>query len=266
MPELIIHPWIIRRLPKNKFFNSLPVGVLPARGRPFRGSLPCRGVSHLPRPKRLWPEPSAPDPDRFVYERSLRERGYARIAGTDEVGRGPLAGPVVAACVILPPECDPQRYRDSKQLTHEQRVVLAEELKASGALIGVGIVAAVEIDRLNILQASLRAMQLAVEKMPVAPDFLLVDGPHTVPLAIPQQALVKGDSRSASIAAASIIAKVARDALMEAMHHEYPQYNFHRHKGYGTAEHCRLLQLHGPCPLHRRSFRPVREALEKGEP
>lgn len=167
----------------------------------------------------------------------------------------------MAACVILSPECDPQRYRDSKQLTHEQRVVLAEELKASDALIGVGMVAAAEIDRLNILQASLRAMRLAVENLPLAPDFLLVDGRHPVPCAIPQQTLVKGDSRSASVAAASIIAKVIRDALMDAMHQEYPQYNFHRHKGYGTAEHCRLLQLHGPCPLHRRSFRPVREAM-----
>lgn len=216
-------------------------------------------MSQLPRPKRLWPEP--PAPDRFVYERSLREQGYARIAGTDEVGRGPLAGPVVAACVILPPACDPQRYRDSKQLTHEQRLILADELRANGALIGLGVVAAAEIDRINILQASLRAMQLAVTNLSVAPDFLLVDGRHPVPLAIPQQALVKGDSRSASIAAASIVAKVTRDALMEALHQQYPQYNFQRHKGYGTAEHCRLLRLHGPCPLHRRSFRPVREAM-----
>ncbi|MEW6594842.1 MAG: ribonuclease HII [Thermodesulfobacteriota bacterium] len=217
----------------------------------------------MPRPKRLWPE--SPALDRFVYERSLREQGYLRIAGTDEVGRGPLAGPVVAACVILPPECDPQRYRDSKQLSHAQRVTLAEELKASGALIGVGMADAAEIDRLNILQASLLAMRLAVENLPLAPDFLLVDGRHTLPLAIPQQAVIRGDSRSASIAAASIIAKVARDALMDAMHQEYPHYNFQRHKGYGTAEHCRLLRLHGPCLLHRRSFRPVREALAKGE-
>lgn len=216
----------------------------------------------MPRPKRLWPEASAPD--RFALERSLREQGYGRIAGTDEVGRGPLAGPVVAACVILPAECDPQRYRDSKQLTHEQRVALAEELRASTALIGVGIVSVAEIDRLNILQASLRAMQLAVESLPLVPDFLLVDGRHSVPLCIPQQAVVKGDSRSASIAAASIIAKVTRDALMDSLHQEYPQYNFHRHKGYGTSEHCRLLQRHGPCPMHRRSFRPVREALAQG--
>lgn len=221
-------------------------------------------MSNLPRPKRLWPEPFAPD--RFVFERSLREQGYSRIAGTDEVGRGPLAGPVVAACVILPPGCDPQRFRDSKQLTHERRVVLAEELRASAALIGIGEVAVAEIDTLNILQASLLAMKLAVEDLPIRPDFLLVDGKFPVPLPIPQQALVQGDSRSASIAAASIIAKVRRDALMEAMHQEYPQYNFHRHKGYGTAEHCRLLRLHGPCPLHRRSFRPVREALAEETP
>jgi len=170
---------------------------------------------------------------------------------------------VVAACVILPADCDPQRYQDSKQLSHGRRVELAGELAASGALIGIAEVSAAEIDTLNILRASLLAMKKAVENLPVAPDFLLVDGKQTVPIEIPQQALVKGDSRSASIAAASIIAKVTRDALMDALHQEYPQYNFQRHKGYGTAEHCRLLLLHGPCPVHRRSFRPVREALAK---
>lgn len=197
-------------------------------------------------------------------ERSLRAQGYGVIAGTDEAGRGPLAGPVVAACVILPADCDPQRYRDSKQLSHARRVELAEELLASKALIGVGVVSAAEIDRLNILKASLFAMRLAMENLPVAPDFLLVDGKQSVPVAVPQQAVVKGDSLSASIAAASIIAKVRRDALMDALHLEYPQYQFHRHKGYGTAEHCELLRRHGPCPQHRRSFRPVREALAEG--
>jgi ribonuclease HII len=108
-------------------------------------------------------------------------------------------------------------------------------------------------------------MRLAVENLPAAPDFLLVDGKQTVPVALPQRAVVKGDSLSASIAAASIIAKVRRDALMDALHLEYPQYQFHRHKGYGTADHCRLLREHGPCPEHRRSFRPVREALPAGE-
>ena len=189
-------------------------------------------------------------------------QGYGLVAGTDEVGRGPLAGPVVAACVILPSGCDPQLFRDSKQLSHQRRVELAAVLTATGARVGIGIVSAAEIDVLNILQASLLAMKKAVENLPVPPDFLLVDGKIPVPLAMPQQALVKGDSRSASIAAASIIAKVTRDAMMEAFHREYPQYNFHRHKGYGTAEHCRLLKLHGPCPLHRRSFAPVREALK----
>lgn len=171
----------------------------------------------------------------------------------------------MAACVILPADCDPQRYRDSKQLSHGRRVELAEELLASKALIGVGVVAAAEIDRLNILQASLFAMRLAVENLPAAPDFLLVDGKQTVPVALPQRAVVKGDSLSASIAAASIIAKVRRDALMDVLHLEYPQYQFHCHKGYGTADHCRLLREHGPCPEHRRSFRPVREALAAGE-
>lgn len=219
----------------------------------------------MPRPDRLWPEPTTA-PNRFLFERSLWEQGYRLVAGTDEVGRGPLAGPVVAACVILPPDCDPQQFRDSKQLSHERRVALAEILTAGSARIGTGIVSAAEIDAINILQASLLAMKKAVESLPVVPDFLLVDGTIAVPLAIPQKPLIKGDNRSASIAAASIIAKVTRDAMMDDLHREFPQYNFHRHKGYGTAEHCRLLRQHGPCPAHRRSFRPVREAARDRMP
>jgi ribonuclease HII len=201
--------------------------------------------------------------DTFAIERSLISQGYAIVAGTDEAGRGPLAGPVVAACVILPPHCEYQQFQDSKKLSAKSREALADRLVAIGAEIGVGIVSAAEIDRLNILQASLLAMKKAVEKLPGLPDFLLVDGKFTVPMAVAQKAYVKGDSRSASISAASIVAKVTRDAIMEQYHLEYPQYNFAKHKGYPTAEHRRVIREIGPCPIHRQSFKPVRECSEK---
>ncbi len=220
-----------------------------------------REVCVLTRTLTLWP--GAPGNDTFAVERSLWRLGYASVAGTDEAGRGPLAGPVVAACVVLPPSCAYQRFQDSKSLSEKARVELAAELAAIGAAIGVGIVSAAVIDRLNILQASLLAMKKAVQDLGAVPDYLLVDGRFQVPLAIAQQALVKGESRSASIAAASIVAKVRRDALMERYHAKYPLYNFQKHKGYPTAEHRRLLREHGPCPIHRRSFKPVRECLAR---
>ena len=207
----------------------------------------------------LWPASSAEDT--FAIERSLISQGYATVAGTDEAGRGPLAGPVVAACVILPLHCEYQQFQDSKKLSAKVRRELAHRLVVLEAKIGVGIVSAAEIDRLNILQASLLAMRKAVEKLPGLPDFLLVDGKFTVPMAVPQKALVKGDSRSASISAASIVAKVTRDAIMEQYHLEYPQYNFARHKGYPTVEHRRIIGEIGPCPIHRQSFGPVRDCL-----
>lgn len=209
----------------------------------------------------LWSASSSEDT--FAIERSLLRQGYATVAGTDEAGRGPLAGPVVAACVILPPRCEYQQFQDSKKLSAKARMELADRLVALGAAIGVGIVSVAEIDRLNILQASLLAMKKAVEKLPCLPDFLLVDGKFTVPMAVPQKAYVKGDSRSASISAASIVAKVTRDAIMEAYHRKYPQYNFARHKGYPTAEHRRVIREIGPCPIHRQSFAPVRDCLGK---
>jgi ribonuclease HII len=215
----------------------------------------------LPKAITLWP--ASPDGDTFAIERSLLSQGYAIVAGTDEAGRGPLAGPVVAACVILPPHCEYQQFQDSKKLSAKARGELAQRLVALEAQIGVGIVSAAEIDRLNILQASLLAMKKAVEKLPCLPDFLLVDGKFTVPMAVAQKAYVKGDSRSASISAASIVAKVTRDAIMEQYHLEYPQYNFARHKGYPTAEHRRIIREIGPCSIHRQSFKPVRDCSEK---
>lgn len=210
----------------------------------------------------LWSRESAAA-DTIAFERSLWQQGYRRIAGTDEAGRGPLAGPVVAAAVILPECCEPLIFKDSKQLSAKRRRELATRLFAlPGARWGLGVVSAAEIDRINILQAALLAMKKAIESLDVTPDYLLVDGKFTVPLALPQQALVRGDSRSASIAAASIVAKVHRDEIMARLHRHYPLYNFHKHQGYGTAEHRRLLQEYGPSPEHRRSFKPVRLVLE----
>jgi ribonuclease HII len=199
--------------------------------------------------------------DTFAFERALMGQGFAVVTGTDEAGRGPLAGPVVAGAVILPQPCDFALFRDSKQLSPVARAGLLGYLREIGAVIGVGVCEVEEIDRLNILRASLLAMQKALEALAVAPDFLLVDGKFTTPALLPQKSLVKGDSRSASIAAASIVAKEERDRLMGDYHHHYPQYNFAGHKGYPTAEHRRLLKLHGPCAIHRRTFKGVRELL-----
>ena len=215
----------------------------------------------MPKVITLWP--ASPVGDTFAIERFLFSQGYATVAGTDEAGRGPLAGPVVAACVILPLNCKYQQFQDSKKLSAKARSELAQRLVELEAGIGVGIVSAAEIDQLNILQASLLAMKKAVENLPGPPDFLLVDGRFTVPMPVPQKALIRGDSRSASISAASIVAKVTRDAIMEQYHHEYPLYNFARHKGYPTTEHRRIIREIGACPIHRQSFKPVRDWAKK---
>ena len=195
--------------------------------------------------------------DTFAIERSLIARGISPVAGTDEAGRGPLAGPVVAACVILPPEVDLFPYQDSKKLSARARRDLLAQLRDSDAVIGVGISSAAEIDRINILQASLLAMKRAVLATGETPGHLLVDGKFKVPIDIPQTALVKGESRSASIAAASIVAKETRDEIMLELHHRYPRYGFDRHKGYPTAAHRRIVAEIGPCPEHRLSFKGV---------
>lgn len=200
--------------------------------------------------------------DSFHHERHLYDQGYTRVAGTDEAGRGPLAGPVVAACVVLPLDCDTSPFRDSKTLSHAQRVELCEHLQRIGAAIGVGIVSPATIDTINILQSSLFAMRLALEDLCSRyppPDFVLVDGKFKMPVTTAQEPLVKGDTRSASIAAASIIAKVRRDRLMDDLHQTYPHYNFRKNKGYPTHEHRKAIALHGPCPDHRKTFRGVKE-------
>ncbi|PHR30557.1 MAG: ribonuclease HII [Desulfotalea sp.] len=196
--------------------------------------------------------------DNFILEKTLRKHGYKSIAGCDEVGRGPLAGPVVAAAVVLPPSIDPTIYLDSKILSHRKRELLAQSLIDLGARIGIAFIDESEIDRINILQASLLAMKIATENIEGTPvDFLLVDGKFKAPVSIDQQAMIKGESKSASIAAASIIAKVRRDQFMVCMHEKYPIYNFRKNKGYPTKEHREALKEFGPCPIHRRSFNGV---------
>lgn len=206
-------------------------------------------------------------PDTFAIERSLHAQGVTPVAGVDEAGRGPLAGPVVAACVVLPEPCEYSIFRDSKTLSAKTRESLFNLLHENGACIGLGLAEAQEIDTLNILQASLLAMKRAVvacaEKDNPMPACLLVDGTFSVPLPIRQHTLVRGEGQSASIAAASILAKVHRDHLMLNLHEQYPCYNWQKNKGYPTRAHRQAIALHGPCPQHRMSFRGVREHVGK---
>ncbi|MFZ5772317.1 MAG: ribonuclease HII [Thermodesulfobacteriota bacterium] len=199
--------------------------------------------------------------DTFSFERELAGKGVRLVAGLDEAGRGPLAGPVVAASVILPADCEYVLFQDSKKLTEKQRDSLFATLTGMGIPIGVGVATPAEIDEINILRASLLAMKRAVLALPEMPDYLLVDGKFPVPLQVRQQALVKGESKSASIAAASIVAKVTRDRIMRDYHAAYPHYNFSRHKGYPTKEHRDLLLRFGPCAIHRKTFSGVQELL-----
>jgi ribonuclease HII len=205
-------------------------------------------------------------PSRFKYERECFQRGFMRIAGADEAGRGPLAGPVVAAVVCLPAEWIQnglprklQGLNDSKQLTEAERekffriLTTHPEISYGLAMKDVGV-----IDTINILQASLRAMNDAMLRLTPLPDHTLVDGPHIFSALYPQTAVIDGDAKSYSIAAASVIAKVTRDRLMADYHMQYPQYGFAEHKGYSTPQHLTAIQAHGPCPIHRRSFSPFR--------
>ncbi len=189
-----------------------------------------------------------------TFEKIAYGEGYQRIAGIDEAGRGPLAGPVVAAAVIFPPEYSNIAINDSKKLTSRKRDELYKVIFEDAIAVGVGAADAALIDRINILRASLQAMREAVGELSVAPDYILIDGLHTIDLETPQKALVKGDAKSVSIAAASIIAKVSRDRIMEMYHRQFPRYNFLQNKGYGTAEHRKIIQEIGMCKIHRRSF------------
>jgi ribonuclease HII len=203
-------------------------------------------------------------PCTFAHEAELAARGFAKIAGVDEAGRGPLAGPVVAAAVILPPDFRAEGLNDSKKLTPSARRRLFATLTTTREVVfGLGRAEVEEIDQLNILRATHLAMRRAVDALAVRPDCLLIDGLPVPDLPIASTALVRGDALSLSIAAASILAKVSRDEAMEALDREYPAYEFARHKGYGTALHLKALAKYGPCPAHRRSFAPVaRRQLE----
>jgi ribonuclease HII len=182
-------------------------------------------------------------------------RGYARVAGVDEVGRGPLAGPVVAAAVILPAGFTLGRLDDSKKLTHAARVEIARELKETPGLVwALGEATVEEIDRLNILQAALLAMRRAVKALSLRPDYLHVDGNKATGCGLPERLIVGGDGKCVAVAAAAVIAKVYRDDLMDRLALEYPQYGLERHKGYGTREHIRALEEHGASRIHRRVF------------
>ena len=193
------------------------------------------------------------------FEKAARALGAGAIAGVDEVGRGALFGPVVAAAVILPEDCRIRGLRDSKQLEPEDRIRLAAVVRARAIHFAIAEVDAATIDRVNIYQATRQAMCAAVAKLNPAPDHLLVDA-LKLDHPCPQTAIIYGDSLSLSIAAASVIAKVYRDARMCEMHEQFPEYGLAAHKGYSTPEHQRALDRHGPSPLHRRSFRPVWES------
>jgi ribonuclease HII len=189
------------------------------------------------------------------FERRAHQRGYKLIAGIDEAGRGPLAGPVVAAAVILPPDYGNPEINDSKQLSPQKREKLYEIIKQDALSIGFGVVETSIIDSINILQATLVAMREAVSNLSITPDYLLIDGLHRIFVSIPQESIIKGDCLSVSVASASIIAKVSRDRIMEIYHRQFPQYNFLKNKGYGTEEHREAIKKYGHCKIHRRSFR-----------
>ncbi len=191
----------------------------------------------------------------WFFENKIDRSGTILIAGVDEVGRGPLAGPVLAAAVIFPPGLFVPGVTDSKLLTSKQRNSLFPLIMQKSVAVGLGLLGPREIDRLNILQASLSAMEQAVSQLPLKPDLILVDGNRPLKQSFAQKCLIHGDCLSHSIGAASIIAKVLRDRLMESWHYRFPQYNFFENKGYGTREHREALRKFGPCPLHRLSFK-----------
>jgi len=196
----------------------------------------------------------------WTLEEAARERGALRIAGLDEVGRGPLFGPVVAAAVILPHDCSLPGLNDSKKLTEKKRNELDREIRLNAVSWAIAAVTAEDIDRINIRRASLLAMRRAVEQLSLSPDFLLIDGRDTIDWECPQKAVIHGDGISFSIAAASVLAKVHRDRLLVELDREFPGYGLARHKGYPCPEHLAALERLGPTPLHRKSYHPVAQS------
>jgi len=193
----------------------------------------------------------------WKFEEQALQAGFRSVAGVDEAGRGPLAGPVVSAAVILPPDFAVAGITDSKKLTPRKREIFFDILMEQAICVSTGLATVEEIDEINILQASLLSMVRAVKGLDPAPDYLLIDGKFTIGSDLPQEAIIKGDARSISIAAASIIAKVTRDRIMQTLHDQYPRYGFDRHKGYPTAMHRAALLECGPSPVHRKTFRGV---------
>ena len=199
--------------------------------------------------------------DVWAFESEARKSGYSLIAGIDEAGRGPLAGPVVSAAVVLPDSFRIGDVDDSKKLTPEKRAALLPRIQESAVAVGVGVVAPETIDSINILKAALLSMVKAVENLSIKPDYLLIDGPFPISLNLPQHPIPKGDSLSISIAAASIVAKVTRDRMMEDFDRIYPEYGFSKHKGYPTRAHRAAIQKFGCSPIHRKTFKGVKEYL-----
>jgi ribonuclease HII len=199
---------------------------------------------------------------KLAIERKLWKKGFNLIAGVDEAGRGPLAGPVVAAAVILPKDISLKGLNDSKQLSPNVRERLFDEIQAKAISIGLGQISHKVIDQINIWQANLLAMKQAVNNLLTLPDYLLIDGKrHRIAIDVPQEGITGGDAKSPSIAAASIVAKVTRDRMMLGYHLRYPGYRFDLHKGYGTRRHFRALRKLGPCPIHRKTFFPVKDLV-----
>jgi ribonuclease HII len=206
----------------------------------------------------LFPTDFAPGEDRTLFhEMMAMKAGYRLVAGLDEAGRGPLAGPVVAAAVILPRNVELEGVRDSKQMSARARETAFELINRRARAVAIAVVSKEYIDQFNILRASLEAMKRAAQALVPQPTFLLVDGINAVPLALSQKCLKKGDQRSLSISAASIMAKVYRDRIMKCYHARFPMYGFDQHKGYGTKRHLEALARFGPCPFHRLTFKGV---------
>ncbi|MBN1849029.1 MAG: ribonuclease HII [Deltaproteobacteria bacterium] len=202
--------------------------------------------------------------DPLYYESLARKHGYQWIAGVDEAGRGPLAGPVVAAAVIIPEGALLQGVKDSKKMTEKAREKAFEEIHKIAVAVGVGVISHRAIDQMNILNATLTAMKQAVVSLDPLPDHVFVDGIHEIPISIPQKCLIKGDQICKSISAASIIAKVYRDRIMSSYHDRFPEYGFLHHKGYGTAQHRSVIAFLGPSPVHRLTFKGVK-GLDTGK-
>jgi ribonuclease HII len=189
-----------------------------------------------------------------AFDSAARKLSGAIVAGVDEAGRGPLAGPVVSAAIILPEDYSPEGLNDSKQLTASKRELLFANLTRDAVAWGAGLCGPVDIDEINILNATIKSMELAIGALAPQPDYLLIDALYLKNVPIDQKAIIKGDALSLSIAAASVLAKVIRDDIMRAYDREYPEYGFSRHKGYGTKEHIQSIRDHGVCPIHRKTF------------